>query len=202
MATHSSSTITVDRPMNAAMLFPFKRNLLEALGSTVTQKPTETGAYRFRGQDSLTWGDQVDWTRLNIIRYSFDSENAGSLGGYFEFDRAIRQIQQSLPTSGYELRNPDAVLVYVAAHRELPDFLKRSQQQLRRFFGPKPSFVLEIVRDPDASDPSDFLFVNIRTAMPVDDAMACLNQFDEAWYLDQIDSFGELVNFNLEFYEL
>jgi hypothetical protein len=26
--------------------------------------------------------------------------------------------------------------------------------------------------------------------------------FDEDWYLDQVDTFGDLVNFNLEFYEL
>jgi len=32
--------------------------------------------------------------------------------------------------------------------------------------------------------------------------MERLDQFDEAWYLDQVDAFGELVNFNLEFYEL
>jgi hypothetical protein len=104
--------------------------------------------------------------------------------------------------NGYELRNAVDFAVYIARHPQLTDFLQASHQELRRLFGPEPKFVLEIVRDPEASAPSDFLFVNIRTSMPVDEAMARLDQFDDGWYLDQLDGFGELVNFNLEFYDL
>jgi hypothetical protein len=119
-----------------------------------------------------------------------------------------RQVAQ--PTAGasphvanaYALRNAPACDAYFAAHPQVADFLQASYGQLRRFFGPEASLVLEVVRDPEASVPSDFLFVNIRTSMPVDDALARLDQFDEDWYLDQVDTFGDLVNFNLEFYEL
>jgi len=104
--------------------------------------------------------------------------------------------------NGYELRNATDSSEYIASYPQLANFLQASHQELRRLFGPEPRFVLEIVRDPEASAPNDFLFVNIRTSMPVDEAMAHLNQFDEDWYLDQVDSFGDLVNFNLEFYEL
>lgn len=101
----------------------------------------------------------------------------------------------------FELRNAADFAVYSASHPQLTDFLQASHQELRRLFGHEPKFVLEVVRDPEASAPSDFLFVNIRTAMPVDEAMARLDQFDDSWYLDQVDLFGELVNFNLEFYD-
>jgi hypothetical protein len=104
--------------------------------------------------------------------------------------------------NAYALRNAPAYDAYLAAHPQVADFLQTGYGQLRRFFGPEASFVLEVVRDPEDSVPSDFLFVNIRTALPVDDAMARLDQFDEDWYLDQVDTFGDLVNFNLEFYEL
>lgn len=105
-------------------------------------------------------------------------------------------------TSHYELRNAADFAEYIASHPQLTDFLRAGHQELRRLFGPEPKFVLEIVRDPEASTPSDFLFVNIRTSMPIEDAMTLLDQFDEDWYLGQLDGFGELVNFNLEFYEL
>ncbi len=119
-----------------------------------------------------------------------------------------RQVAQ--PTAGasphvanaYALRNAPACDAYFAAHPQVADFLQASYGQLRRFFGPEANLVLEVVRDPEASVPSDFLFVNIRTSMPVDDALARLDQFDEDWYLDQVDTFGDLVNFNLEIYEL
>ena len=42
------------------------RNLLDALGSTVDQRQTETMAYRWHGQDTLTWGDQTEWIRINL----------------------------------------------------------------------------------------------------------------------------------------
>lgn len=104
--------------------------------------------------------------------------------------------------NAYALRNAPACDAYLAAHPQVADFLQTGYGQLRRFFAPEASFVLEVVRDPEDSVPSDFLFVNIRTALPVDDAMARLDQFDEDWYLDQVDTFGDLVNFNLEFCEL
>ena len=104
--------------------------------------------------------------------------------------------------SCYELRNSAEVDAYVAKHPQLTGFLLDSYRQLRKYFDAAASFALEVVRDPEISPPSDFLFVNIRISMPVDEAMERLDQFDEAWYLDQVDAFGELVNFNLEFYEL
>lgn len=182
------------------------RNLLEAFGATLTQRQSETGAYRMRGQDSLTWGDQGDWSGLNIIRYSLRQERAqeraDALNGYLELKSAIRQAHRPTFPDGYLLRNAEAVNAYVGQHAELCNFLQESRRQLRRFFGAEPAFVLEVVKDPEVPTPSDFLFVNIRTTLSVDDAMARLDQFDEAWYLDQVDLFGELVNFNLEFYDL
>ena len=102
----------------------------------------------------------------------------------------------------YELRNAADFAEYIASHPQLTGFLQASHRELRQLFGPESRFVLEVVRDPETSAPNAYLFVNIRTAMPMDEAMARLDQFDENWYLDQVDSFGDLVNFNLEFYDL
>lgn len=102
----------------------------------------------------------------------------------------------------YELRNAADFAEYIASHPQLTGFLQASHRELRQLFGPEFRFVLEVVRDPETSAPNAYLFVNIRTAMPMDEAMARLDQFDENWYLDQVNSFGDLVNFNLEFYDL
>ncbi len=178
------------------------RNLLDALGSTLTQRHAETGAYRLRGQDSLTWGDQREWSRLNLFRSLFTQPQPVAFETYLDLEAVVRQTHTLILADRFELRNAEAVNAFIEKYPELGDFLKESHRRLRRFFGAEPSFVLEVVRDPEASAPSDFLFVNIRTTLPVDDAMARLDQFDEEWYLDQVDTFGDLVNFNLEFYEL
>jgi hypothetical protein len=178
------------------------RNLLDALGSTLTQRHAETGAYRLRGEDSLTWGDQRDWSKLNIIRSLFSQQRPLTLETYFDLETIVRQTDSLVLADYFDLRNAEAVNAYIAQHPELGDFLQESHRLLRRFFGAEPGFVLEVVRDPETPAPSDLLFVNIRTAMPVDEAMARLDQFDENWYLDQVDSYGDLVNFNLEFYDL
>lgn len=101
----------------------------------------------------------------------------------------------------YELRNSAAVVAYIDEHPQLTGFLLDGYDQLRMVFGDAMGFALEVVRDPEIPLSSDFLFVTIPTSMPVDDAMDHLQQFDTAWYLDQVHLFGGLVNFNLEFRE-
>ncbi len=70
-------------------------------------------------------------------------------------------------TSRYELRNETDFAEYIASHPQLTDFLQASHQELRRLFGPEPKFVLEVVQDPEASAPSDFLFVAWFTGEPL-----------------------------------
>ncbi len=178
------------------------RNLLDALGSTLTQRHAETGAYRLRGQDSLTWGDQREWSKLHLFRSLFTQPQPVAFETYLDLETVVRQTHSLVLADRFDLRNAEAVNTFIEQYPELGDFLKESHRRLRRIFGAEPSFVLEVVQDPEASAPSDFLFVNIRTSMPVDEAMVRLDQFDDGWYLDQIDSFGDLVNFNLEFYDL
>ncbi|NOX63892.1 MAG: hypothetical protein GXP42_18400 [Chloroflexi bacterium] len=102
----------------------------------------------------------------------------------------------------YSFRNASAVSAYLSRHPTLTDLLSDSYEHLRDIFGSEPEFVLEVVRDPEALHPEDYLFVNIRTSMPVDEAIERLDRFDEIWYLDQIEKFGNLINFSLELYEL
>ena len=136
------------------------------------------------------------------ITIVFDSLDLASIDSSKDLEQAVHQAPVPGLENGYELRNFAAVAAYVAEHPQLTGFLLDSYGQLRKYFDATASYALEVVSDPEISPSSDFLFVNIRTSMPVDEAMERLDQFDEAWYLDQVNSFGELVNFNLEFYEL
>ena len=136
------------------------------------------------------------------ITVVFDSFDLASIDSIEDLEQVVQQASIPGLASCYELRNSAEVDAYGAKHPQLTGFLFDSYKQLRTYFDAAASFALEVVRDPEISPPSDFLFVNIRTSMPVDEAMERLEQFDEAWYLDQADAFGELVNFNLEFYEL
>jgi hypothetical protein len=61
---------------------------------------------------------------------------------------------------------------------------------------------LELVSDPESRELRQTLFGYIYTPLPVQDAVAKLDEFDETWFLDAVYKTGVSLNFNLRFYEL
>lgn len=96
----------------------------------------------------------------------------------------------------YEYRGKAQVSAYLLTHPDLIDFLKDSYFQLRKCFGLDASYVLEVVTDPESNHPT--LFGYIRTGLPIDEAQAKLDEFDDEWFLDRIEQVGNYLNFNLE----
>ncbi|MCX7707648.1 MAG: hypothetical protein N2204_06550 [Anaerolineae bacterium] len=98
----------------------------------------------------------------------------------------------------YGFRGEAEAVRFLRMHPALIDLLLEALPHVERYFGPHPEVVLEVVVDPEASD-SEELFANIRTSLPVEEALECLNQFDEEWFLDQLARTEGRFNFNLEF---
>lgn len=179
-----------------------ERSILDALASTVDQRQADSRSYRLHGQDSWSWGNPGEWIKIGWFRALLGPNKEAILEQYPILEKIVDELHANGLDNYYELRNASEVHAYVNKHPQLLEFLLESYQQLRRYFGSESSFGLEVVHDPEINRPNDFLFVYIRTSLDVDEAMGRLDRFDDDWYLDQIDSFGALVNFNLEIYEL
>ncbi len=106
------------------------------------------------------------------------------------------QRLHALETS-YRFRRAIAVRRFLQAYPHLVEFLHEARPYLKKHFGSELEVALEVVSDPEATDAKQ-LFAYIRTALPVDMALAQLDRLDEEWFLDRLDRVGGLFNFNLE----
>ncbi|MSP12380.1 MAG: hypothetical protein EXR62_05415 [Chloroflexi bacterium] len=97
----------------------------------------------------------------------------------------------------YAMRDSSSVQSFLESHPQLVGLLLEAYPHLLESFGPQPEVILEVVRNPEAEEP-DQLFAYIRTSLPISDALARLDTFDETWFLDQLDRVDDLFNFNLE----
>lgn len=98
----------------------------------------------------------------------------------------------------YDLRNPTAIQAFLERYPALVDVLVEAYPYLQRHFDVSPPVPLELVQDAEAADRAT-LFAFIPTTLPVVEARARMYSFDDAWFLDQLDRVGSLLNFNLEF---
>jgi hypothetical protein len=118
-------------------------------------------------------------------------ENAPILEPVYEF-RLIAGDNGDVETPGAD------VLCFLEAKPDLVALLHEAVPHLEECFGPFPQVVLEIVDDPEVEDLTQ-LVANIRTALPVEEAINQLARFDETWFLDQLPRTINQFNFNLEF---
>lgn len=111
----------------------------------------------------------------------------------------VQQSEKLAQIKGlYSLRDAAFVMGFLRIYPALIDLLLEAPTYLERTFGPNPQVVLEIVVDPESED-SEELFANIRTSLPVEEALERLNQLDDVWFLAQLGQTGGRFNFNLEF---
>jgi hypothetical protein len=97
----------------------------------------------------------------------------------------------------YNMPNSSDVAIFLDRHLNLVDFLLESAKQIRIYF-PSEELSLEVVSDPETAG-NEELFVYILTSLPAKDALEKLNEFDDQWFLDQLDLTDGLFNFNLRF---
>lgn len=91
----------------------------------------------------------------------------------------------------------DSVITNFFAHNaDLADWLVRGQAVLAKHFDADTKFMLKPAHHTAGDDYPQFV-VYIQTHLPVAEAMARLDAFDEEWLLDQIDFIGNKIIFNL-----
>jgi len=175
--------------------------VLEALGTSAWQSSQQTFGYRWRGEDTLDWGNLDNWLQIKLAR-DLVASSPGAQIQLAEYD-ALRQFiveSSRLRQLGefYYFRDMPPVRRFLRAHPQLTEVLLEAHAHLQKCFGPDPQVALEVVSDPEAEGP-DELLAYILTSLPADEALARLDRLDEEWFLDQLDRVGTFFNFNLEF---
>lgn len=176
--------------------------LVDFLGASAWDESyDQTFGYRWRGEDTLTWGNPNEWVLINWVRNIFlrkpDMEtNAMSKQvGFWQVlqDTRIARLEQV-----YKFHHAEKVKQFLVNNPVIISILLEAQAVLEKFFGSDVGVTLEVVSDPEASDNSQ-LFGYIHTGdMAPDVAFKHINAMDEAWFLKKIDLIGGLFNFNLE----
>lgn len=98
----------------------------------------------------------------------------------------------------YNICHEVETIHFLHEHPALIDLLLEAPAQIERYFGSSSLLTLELATDPEDLDSTE-LFVNIGVPLPVDDAIARLDRFDEGWFLAQLERTDGRLNFNLEF---
>lgn len=86
-------------------------------------------------------------------------------------------------------------LLFLRQHRHLISVLQEGRPVVKVFFGEETPVNLQMQRDPEAG--IDLLNAWIQTDLPADEAVERLLEFGDAWFCDQLEFVGELLNFNL-----
>lgn len=176
-----------------------KKRVLDALGSFAWGSRLETTAYRWRGEDTLTWGNIDRWLLVEWVRNILESPQDEELRRQCQYEvlsKIVKHARLSELDSLYHYRGKEQVREYLVAHPPLIDFLQDSYPHLLRCFGPDVTYVLEVVEDPEGDHRN--LFVYICTSLEIEQALSGLDKFDDEWFLNQIGRLNGSVNFNLE----
>lgn len=176
-----------------------RKQVLDAFSPLLWQLPQQTSisGYRWKGEDTLNWGDPNAWAEISLLQCWI--ENPGAcleqywiLQGMAAFTRDLQGLEKMCL-----VRNATAVHRFLQIHPDLMDVLVEARHRVLEHFGPETQVALELVRDPEVEN-WDELFAYIITPLPVDQALICLEKLDKEWFLDQVDRTGDLFNLNLE----
>lgn len=98
----------------------------------------------------------------------------------------------------YEFRKPAEIIDFLAQHDQIIPYLIDARAVILKVFGKDVSVGLELFKDPEAEDEKQlFGYIDTEGFTP-EEAFQRLVAFDENWYLDQVETIGEYLNFNLE----
>ena len=155
-----------------------------------------------------------DWKNLALL-YSFPkmednpeptykiniNVNTDFLSDYFKSITSIELLKEkyfnSLNTE-YRVENVFEVKNFLMkCEIELFEILLDATKVLHDYFISRIYLSLSLLSDPEAPG-YESLRVSIGTKLPVDDAMKCLNEFDEMWWLKAMDETDGNLSFDIE----
>lgn len=103
--------------------------------------------------------------------------------------------------SVYTYRNPSEVARFLRAHPQVTATLAAAVPHLHEHFGADVRVKLEVTRERETGDRRKLL-ARILTPLPVSEAVIRLDDFDDAWFLDQIRRVDGFLNFDISFEEV
>lgn len=95
-------------------------------------------------------------------------------------------------------RRRDEVMSFLKAYPFLVPLLEEAYGKIAEYFETFSSVVLEVITEPEAENDRE-LFAFIRTGLPVDEALARLERFDEEWWLEASDRAQGKLCIHVEF---
>jgi hypothetical protein len=197
----SSSWLESDIPgQKQSEPHPFSEYIVDVLGvSAWDETYNQTTGYRWKGKDTLTWGNLDEWVSINRIRELVRSsqKNTRTLIAETELRAVLIGTRIVKLDRIYSFRMPDEIKSFLLVHPTIISVLDEARSVLEKFFGESVRVSLEIISDPEASDHRQ-LFGYINAELSPEDALSRLDAFDNAWFLKQLNLVGGLFNFNLE----
>lgn len=178
----------------------FSKYIVDVLGvSAWDEAYDQTTGYRWKGKDTLSWGNLDEWVSINRIRelVRTGQKNTKTFVAETELRAVLIGTRIAKLEQTYFFSKPDEIRSFLLVHPMIISVLDEAKSALGKFFGNSVKVSLEIVSDPEVSNHRQ-LFGYINTDLSPEDALSCMDAFDNAWFLRQLNLVGGLFNFNLE----
>lgn len=179
------------------------RSFVDALAvSAWDEAYGQTLGYRWKGEDTLTWGNADEWILIKWLVQRFFAQEHLDISNFAQQEvnlwAVVSEMRIAKLETIFNFRNPDEVKRFLREHKLIIPVLLNTRSIVEEFFGNEVPVALEVVIDPEALNNKQ-LFGYISTgSMPQDEAFERFNAFDESWFLKQYDLTDGLFNFNLE----
>jgi hypothetical protein len=178
-------------------------SLVDVLGvSAWDEAYDQTLGYRWKGEDTLTWGNADEWILIKRFVQRFFNQKDLDISIFAQQEVKLWDVISEVRISKLEtifiFRNPDEIKKFLVEHRLIIPVLLNARSIIEKFFGNDVPIALEVIIDPEAKNNKQ-LFGYISTgSMPLGDALERFNTFDESWFIQQYELTDGLFNFNIE----
>lgn len=98
----------------------------------------------------------------------------------------------------YELRGKEEIEEFLSESRGLWALLYEIPGKVKKYFGEDEKLALRIFNNPECLG-DKHLMVIIKTSKEVDEAMKCLDEFDDEWWIDRADDFIHSITVDTEY---
>ena len=98
----------------------------------------------------------------------------------------------------YEIRNPTEVAAFLCRNKSLIDLLEEIPRKLRKFFGRNVKLAVELFAEPEMPASKE-IFVLVITKKDAKEARAKMDEFDQKWWLENMDKADCKLNVSLEY---
>ena len=111
-------------------------------------------------------------------------------------DGTLEQSVEMFIENHYAVNDRDVVFAFLSANPVLGELLIEAYGHIQQYFPTSP-YRLELYQDPEYD--YDELVVLIETKLDIDEAMDKIHQFDQNWWLDNIQKAETKLHFNLAY---